>query len=75
MLLYPTHVGRKKQAMKDGTGKVDDTQVDADHMANVLKSDAQQYPLEISSNAIGLNTISPNSEALATLSIIYQLLM
>ena len=55
IILYCRHLQQKYRKSKEDSEDVDEKQLDAGHMANVLNSDA-----------IGLNTIFPNSQALAT---------
>ena len=66
MLLYSRHLQQKYRKSKEDPEDVDEIQLDAEHMANVLNSDVKHHTSGSTCNAIGLNTIFPNSEALAT---------
>ena len=66
MLLYSRHLQQKYRKSKGDPEDVDEIQLDAEHMANVLNSDVKHHTSGTTCNAIGLNTIFPNSEVLGT---------
>ena len=66
MILYCRHLQQKYRKSKEDPEDVDEIPLDAEHMANVLNSDAKHHTSGSTCNAIGLNTIVPNSQALAT---------
>ena len=66
MILYCRHLQQKYRKSKEDPEDVDEIQLDAEHMANVLNSDVKHHTSGTTCNAIGLNTIFPNSQALAT---------
>ena len=66
MLLYSRRLQQKYRKSKEDPEDVDEIHLDAKHMANVLNSDVKHHTSGSTCNAIGLNTIFPNSQALAT---------
>ena len=66
MLLYSRHLQHKYRKSKEDPEDVDEIQLDSEHTGNVLNSDVKHHTSGITCNAIGLNTIVPNSQALAT---------
>ena len=66
MILYCRHLQQKYRKCKEDPEDVDEMQLDAEHTANVLNSDVKHHTSGTTCNAIGLNTIFPKSQALAT---------